>query len=80
MSAGQTLKLEYTCHQCRTRDREIEVPAREPNQDIIDWVSKVRMLVAIDHELLVPYCQCQHVDLKIPLNKDAKFIGEVMKQ
>lgn len=80
---SQTVKVQYQCLLCGTLDREVEMPAREPHQDVIWWVQR-RMMPALmrDHAERSPDCPADKFDwVKIPVAGDFKtgLIGGALK-
>ena len=67
----------YTCHECGTKDRLIEVRERAETEDVVPWIESCQAYVTKDHEYHSPRCKSTKVDLKIPLAKDSQRIGEV---
>jgi hypothetical protein len=76
---GPIVTVLYSCTPCATRDREVVVRQRGPDEDVVAWVNHVRDCVGADHATFSPLCVSPTCDLKIPLPKDAR-IGDAYKQ
>lgn len=78
---GPTVQVMYTCHRCRMKDREVPVPERKPDEDVVAWVKFAASYVDLDHRRASPGCSSQHVDLKIPLpSAQGSYIGQAARQ
>lgn len=80
MTAGPTIGVLYTCHECGVKEREVVVRERGPQEDVCDWVRHARIAVGVDHSIVSRSCNSNECDLKIPMiNKDAR-IGAAVRQ
>ena len=70
----------YTCHQCGTVDREIDVRERAKGEDFVHWMKSATASVTQDHKAQSPWCWSDKVDLKIPLASNTAAIGEARRQ
>lgn len=68
----------YSCRVCGALDRPVEVKAREPDQDLMLWMTAVQIALGADHATRA--CHSPVCDLKIPLPKDADYLGQPTKQ
>lgn len=66
----------YTCHECGTNDRFVEVREREESEAVVPWMQSVQVTVGQDHKKNSPWCASEKVDLKIPLAQGSQRIGE----
>lgn len=72
--------IEYSCHGCEVRNRELKVRERGPDEDVVVWMRMVQLEMSRDHESVSPSCPTPVCDLKIPMpNKDAR-IGAAIRQ
>jgi hypothetical protein len=75
-----TVRVHYSCHSCGIIDREIEVPARGP-EDVLQWLEKVcAVVISADHLRTSPDCRAREMqNLKIPIGSDDR-VGSIIKQ
>lgn len=79
MTPAVTVPVFYSCHGCQIVEREVQVAARKPLQDVVNWVNAVRDSVAADHAVTSPKCDPVAFDLKIPLASKNSRIGEATR-
>lgn len=79
MTPAVTVPVFYTCHGCQIVEREVQVAARKPLQDVVVWVNAVRHAVSADHRVTSPSCEPVEFDLKIPLASKNSRIGEATR-
>jgi len=75
----ESLKIYYLCGLCDLPEIEVEVPAREADEDIKAWVNRAASYCVSDHKEKRPKCEPKEFKhLKIPLPKDeGRNIGSV---
>lgn len=73
------IRVRYSCHECGLELREIEVPARDPREDVTDWLTTVMLYVGADHSSYSPNCRSTHCDLRVPGVKEGQPIGTASK-
>jgi hypothetical protein len=65
------IKVIYTCGTCGVKDREVIVPEREENQDVLKYVNSVAECIGADHASVSPNCRANKIkEVKIPVSKD----------
>ena len=66
-----TIRVQYTCHKCRTIAREVDVEVRGPAEDVVAWMNRsVILALGKDHQQYSPYCTTGILsDIKIPIPK-----------
>ena len=71
------IKVMYSCNKCNIKDRAVQIPVREPEEDITHWVSQtVGTHLAMDHVLVSPGCKItEFSEVKIPLDPGEETIG-----
>lgn len=71
------MKIMYKCR-CLLLEREVEVPERPRDGDLIVWVQYVvGGCVLMDHSTVSPYCKQQEMEyVKIPVDENAEGIGQ----
>lgn len=71
------ITLFYSCKHCGLVERPVQVPAREA-EDVAVWVKQVvAKVIGDDHVTVSPGCNANSIThLKIPMPKDAQFIGQ----
>ena len=58
----------YSCHQCSTVKREIQVTPRTEGQELMDWMGLVTLALSFDHNFNSPQCKSLNMnDVMIPL-------------
>lgn len=65
---NRTVTVMYSCKSCGTWDREVQVRARNKDEEIRTWVEAVRDAVSRDHNRHFRMCSSTVCDLKLPLN------------
>ena len=75
-----TIELRYSCV-CGIHRRPVDVPAREPDTDVRDWLHHtVSPVIAADHAAESPDCPSGVMsELLLPNRKDADYIGQPRK-
>ena len=79
----ETIKCLFSCNKCGLKDISVQVPVRNPNQDIVDWMNKVVAVKLSDaHFQRSPHCRITSLsEVKIPINKkEDSYIGESIKE
>jgi hypothetical protein len=68
--------VKYTCKLCGLEMVHCQVPARERNQNVMDWTLKVLALaISRDHEQRSPECKATSIsEVYVPI-VGASFIG-----
>ena len=65
----------YKC-KCMREEATVAVPDRRDDEDIGDWMGKVALAIAADHQLRSTLCAATSMEYaKIPLPENALFIG-----
>ena len=71
----------YTCHQCGTTDRLVEVRERDVKvEQVVPWVEYAVGECGADHLKQSPWCPSRQIDMKIPVAAGSSHIGEVTRQ
>jgi hypothetical protein len=65
----------YSCQCTDGKDREVVVPDRVPDTDILAWMPVVQQCVGYDHWARSPHCPSGVCDLKIPIDDGEAGIG-----
>jgi len=69
-------KCFYSCDNCKIVKREVMVPERLIDQDILEWMKILQMALEIDHGIHSPNCNVRSLtNVMIPIRK-TKNIGE----
>lgn len=69
----------WTCQACRTVEREISVPERRPQEDVVVWMRQVQVHVSTAHAIRSRHCRGQTFDLKIPMKSRDSRVGEAVR-
>lgn len=77
MSIKPTITVLYTCVTCGAFKRAVDVEARESDEGVLEWMKKVQMVVGADHARR--NCISSTCDLRIPMPKDADWVGQASK-
>jgi hypothetical protein len=75
-------KLTNVIYKCRCMTEEIafEMPARRFNEDIADFMERVKRWLGEDHSQRSPFCRETNVEyLKLPVPEDGRGIGSSPK-
>lgn len=67
MTDTPTVTIQYTCHGCGIKWREVPVRERLPGEHITHWVEAAGEAVTEDHAKASPFCHSDKCDLKIPV-------------
>lgn len=70
----RTVTVMYSCKSCGTDEREVQVRARNKDEEVRTWVEAVRAAVGRDHSRHMRMCRSTVCDLKIPLG--GKRVGD----
>lgn len=64
------ITVKYTCEACGLKDRDVIVPEREGDEDVVHYVRDViGACVGEDHARTSPQCQAKTItNLKIPID------------
>lgn len=80
---GLTIEVMYTCDGCGLKDRKVNVSARKPSEDVMEWLCGVmRTELTADHNNMSPKCPAvKMAQVMIPVNKPTETarIGEPIK-
>lgn len=70
-----TIPVKYTCGLCDIVNAEVQVPARESDEDLMSWMDKMGRALAEDHIRRSPNCRPQRFkNVMIPL-ENAGWVG-----
>ena len=71
----------YSCESCGLKDREVIVPERDPDDDVVKYVREIIMeCVGADHSTTSPSCRATHLaNLKIPYDPNSNLPVGVRK-
>lgn len=73
----ETIELLYSCDQCGTRDRKINVAQRQ-TESVTDWMAAVMQRVWLDHSAHSPTCGAKKLaSLKVPILHRSMIGGPV---
>ena len=73
------ITIKYTCDKCGIKSREIQVPARETeDQCVVHYVREIiGRCVSDDHHAVSQHCKAKTItQVAIPAPKEAQFIGQ----
>ena len=73
------ITIKYTCDKCGIKSREIQVPARETeDQNLSHYLYYIiGRCVSDDHFAVSPHCKAKTItQIAIPAPKEAQFIGQ----
>ena len=73
------IKVLYSCIACGAVDRPVEIDARESHEDIGWWMESV-LRPALGQDHADRNCSSPSCSLKIPMPKDADWVGQAPKQ
>lgn len=75
-----TIRVFYSCPACGVEGVAVDVGARKPGEDVVDWMDSTIKTLGLHHELRKPEtcAQTSLKEVKIPLSKrEGAGIGEV---
>lgn len=74
------ITCKYKC-KCLDADVSVEVPERNPRQDVVEWVEQTMgVVIAKDHASRSPWCKSDTMEyVKIPAPDNAPYIGGAPK-
>ena len=75
-----TVTVEYTCTCMLARWEPVQVRARREREDLDEWMDIIRDAVSELHERQSPMCPSPVCSLRFHLPKDARYLGEAMRQ
>jgi hypothetical protein len=71
-----TIQVKYSCKGCRIYRATFDVPAREPDEEVTDWMGATVRLVAQEHRRRSPFCRSKELqELMIPMLDPAGRVG-----
>jgi hypothetical protein len=70
----------YKCS-CHASEREVCVPDRVPDTDILEWMEIVQGCIGYDHKARSPHCRASKVEYaKIPIEEDQSIGVKATRQ
>lgn len=76
----KTTTVQYSCDLCGLKDIPVEVKAREKDDDILDWMTKIGYDLAEDHNKRSLQCSPKTLsNIKIPLKNTEVIGGPIIK-
>lgn len=78
MNITPTIVCLYTCKRCGLTKVPVTVPAREAEQDIVEFTKATVALLGVDHERINPDCPARELDVHLPISDDV--IGGATRQ
>jgi hypothetical protein len=74
------IEVGFHCKACGLRS-SVEVTARLPDEDVVDWVQGTAQVIQFSHSMASPECRQNKVDIAIPIGDlDAPIGSDVPKQ
>jgi len=71
-----TISVLYSCHKCGLKDVKVQVPIREPNEDVKSWMDTTAILLGDDHNAKNPHCFLTELsEVKIPIPVGTEMLG-----
>lgn len=76
------MRVLYTCDPCGLKDIEVQVPGRDPTENVVTWLElKCAPALMADHAAKSPHCHPgKFTTVKIPLTPGSNRVGEETKQ
>lgn len=70
-----TISVVYTCGLCDVTDATVQLPARDSEQDLLEWMNQLTAAIQADHLRRSPGCFARKIrHVKIPI-ANAEWVG-----
>lgn len=79
--SGPTVEVLYSCYGCATRSRPVRMRERIDSERLTDWIRLAQGVIAADHAVSSPSCQCEAFDLMVHAPPGGRgLIGKAVRQ